>query len=85
MIRWSLILMSLIVFTASIPTRAQSATPATPPSAENSQILKNTESFIRELFAWGPDFKLKIGPLSPVTFAVFLHSPHRGHRKRTNR
>ena len=75
MIRWSSILMSLVVFTASIPTRAQSATPATPPSAENTQILKNTESFIRELFAWGPDFKLKIGPLSPSPSQYFYTVP----------
>ncbi|MGB8802810.1 MAG: thioredoxin domain-containing protein [Candidatus Acidiferrales bacterium] len=75
MIRWSSVLMSLVVFTASIPTRAQSATPATPPSAENTQILKNTESFIRELFAWGPDFKLKIGPLSPSPSQYFYTVP----------
>ncbi len=75
MIRWSLILMSLIVFTPTIPARAQSATPATPPSAADSQILKNTESFIRELFAWGPDFKLKIGPLSPSPSQYFYTVP----------
>ena len=75
MIRWSLILLSLIVFTASIPTRAQSATPATSPSAQDPQILKNTESFIRQLFAWGPDFKLKIGPLGPSPSQYFYTVP----------
>jgi protein-disulfide isomerase len=75
MTRWSLILISLIVFTATIPTRAQSATPATPPSAETTQILTNTETFIRELFAWGPDFKLKIGPLSPSPSQYFYTVP----------
>jgi protein-disulfide isomerase len=73
--RWSLILMLLIVSTATIPTRAQSATAATPPSAENAQILKNTESFVRELFAWSPDFKVKIGPLGPSPSQYFYTVP----------
>jgi protein-disulfide isomerase len=67
--------MSLIVFTATIPTRAQSATAVTPPSAADTQILKNTETFVRELFAWGPDFKLKIGPLSPSPSQYFYTVP----------
>jgi protein-disulfide isomerase len=73
--RWSSILMSLIVFTATIPTRAQSATAATPPSAADTQILENTETFVRELFAWGPDFKVKIGPLSPSPSQYFYTVP----------
>jgi protein-disulfide isomerase len=75
MIRWSLILTSLIVFTTTIPTRAQSAPPATPPSAQDPQILKNTESFVRELFAWGPDFKVKLGPLGPSPSSYFYTVP----------
>lgn len=73
--RSTLILISLIVFTATIPTRAQSATAATPPSAEDTQILKNTESFVRELFAWGTDFKVTLGPLSPSPSSYFYTVP----------
>ncbi len=73
--RWSVILTSLIVFTATIPTRAQSGPPATPPSVQDPQILKNTETFVRELFAWGPDFKLKIGPLAPSPSPYFYTVP----------
>jgi protein-disulfide isomerase len=73
--RWFLILLSLLVLTATIPTRAQSATAATPPSAEDEQILKNTETFVRKLFAWGPDFKLKIGPLAPSPSPYFYTVP----------
>ena len=73
--RWSLILTSLIVFTATIPTRGQSATAATPPSAEDAEILKNTETFVRELFAWGPDFKVKLGPLNPSPSSYFYTVP----------
>jgi protein-disulfide isomerase len=73
--RWSFILLSLTVLTATIPTRGQSATAATPPSAEDPQILKNTETFVRELFAWGPDFKVKLGPLTPSPSSYFYTVP----------
>ena len=73
--RRSLILMSLIVFAVTTPARAQSATAATPPAAEDALLLKNTEAFVRELFAWGPDFKVKIGPLAPSASPYFYTVP----------
>ena len=57
-------LAATILFTA-ITSPAQTPPPATtPPSPEQAQLLKNTEAFIRTLFAWGPDFAVKLGPLS---------------------
>ncbi len=44
--------------------RAPSQTPAQSPSAEEAQFLKTAEVFVRKLFAWGPDFQVKLGPLS---------------------
>jgi protein-disulfide isomerase len=76
--RWSLILIALIVLIAPISTSAQSASPAGTvniPPTEEAQILKNTESFVRELFAWGPDFKVKTGPLAPSPSAYFYTIP----------
>jgi protein-disulfide isomerase len=73
--RWSLILIALMVFAAPNSTRAQSVIPATPPSAADPQILKNTEAFVRELFAWGPDFKVKVGPLAPSPSTYFYTVP----------
>jgi len=78
MIRWSILLTALIVFSAPNVTSAQSASTATSvniPPAEEAQILKNTESFVRELFAWGPDFKVKTGPLSPSPSTYFYTVP----------
>jgi hypothetical protein len=46
--------------------RAQSASAATSVDiapAEEAQLLKNTETFVRELFAWGSDYKVKAGPV----------------------
>lgn len=75
---WSLLLIALIVFSAPISTRAQSASLAPPPtssSAADAQILKNTETFVRELFAWGPEFKIKLGPLAPSPSTSFYLVP----------
>jgi len=73
--RWSLILIALMVFAEPNSTRAQSANPATPSSGTDAQILKNTEAFVRELFAWGPDFKVNVGPLAPSPSSYFYTVP----------
>src|ERR1700678_1829864 len=68
-------LAATILFTA-ITSPAQTPPPATaPPSPEQSQLLKNTEAFIRTLFAWGPDFAVKLGPLSPSPSPDFYLVP----------
>jgi protein-disulfide isomerase len=76
--RWSILLIALIVFTAPNVTSAQSASTATPVNispAEEAQILKTTETFVRELFAWGPEFKVKTGPLAPSPSSTFYTVP----------
>ncbi len=68
-------LAATILFTA-ITSPAQTPPPATaPPSPEQAQLLKNTEAFIRTLFAWGPDFAVKLGPLSPSPSPDFYLVP----------
>jgi protein-disulfide isomerase len=76
--RLSFLLIALIVFSATNVTSAQSASTAASvniPPAEEAQILKNTEAFVRELFAWGADFKVKTGPLAPSPSAYFYTVP----------
>ncbi len=76
--RASYLLIALTVFTAPNVTSAQSASAATSvniPPAEEAQILKTTETFVRELFAWGPDFKVKTGPLALSPSASFYTVP----------
>lgn len=41
-----------------------SSEPRASSSSDSSPLLKPTEAFVRKLFAWGPDFKVKLGPLS---------------------
>ena len=44
-------------------------------SPEQTQLLKATESFLRDLYAWGPDYKVNVGPLSPSPAAEYYKVP----------
>jgi len=41
----------------------------------NEALLKTTESFVRELFAWGPNIPVKLGPLKQSAAADFYDVP----------
>jgi protein-disulfide isomerase len=62
---------------AGIPCAAKTPNPVPQEAApaHQEQLLKNTESFVRELFAWGPDVKVKLGPLAPSAAADFYDVP----------
>jgi protein-disulfide isomerase len=49
---------------AQAPAQGAALAPAQNPSAEDAQFLKTAEVFVRNLFAWGPDFQVKLGPRS---------------------
>jgi protein-disulfide isomerase len=64
---------------ATVSCAAQTA-PAQPSGAERAgddqaQLLKVTEAFVRELFAWGPTVKVKLGPLRQSAAANFYDVP----------
>ena len=46
-------------------TAAQPAAANRAPTPEQAQLLKSTETFVRNLFSWGPEFQVKLGPLTP--------------------
>jgi protein-disulfide isomerase len=63
-----------------VPGVARAQTPAATttapaPTADQAKLLKNTEAFVRNLFAWGPDFVVKLGPLGPSPSADFYQVP----------
>jgi protein-disulfide isomerase len=64
-----------LVFTALFApsSRAQSSTP--PSSPDQSQLIHSSEVFIRNLFTWGPEYKLKLGPLGPSPSPDFFQLP----------
>lgn len=70
----------LLLFCAmclALPSRPQtpSATVGQPAPAEESQIIRSSEVFIRNLFTWGPEYKLKLGPLTPSPAPEFYSLP----------
>jgi protein-disulfide isomerase len=66
--------MALSVLSCLAQTSKPPAAPASP-APDEAQILKTTEAFVRNLFSWGPDFKLKVGPLGPSTASDFYVVP----------
>ena len=64
----SLVLVALAIFFAALPCLAQTSPPSdssqAPASSDQAQVLKTTDAYVRNLFAWGPDFQVKLGPLS---------------------
>jgi protein-disulfide isomerase len=55
-------LVTLALLTAIFPAFAQTAAPAQNPPGDEAQLLKNSEAFVRKLFAWGPEFQVKLVP-----------------------
>jgi protein-disulfide isomerase len=77
-------LFSLAIFLAVLvlagPMVAQSPGPAAAssrggPPVEQAALLKNTEAFVRKLFAWGPDIKVALGPVGPSASPNFYIVP----------
>jgi protein-disulfide isomerase len=63
------------VMILSLGVQAQTSPGAAVPTSDQAQLLKNTEAFVRNLFAWGPDFAVKLGPLGPSPSADFYQVP----------
>ncbi|HKS67989.1 MAG TPA: thioredoxin domain-containing protein [Candidatus Acidoferrales bacterium] len=68
----SLALLSVILLSVG-PSRAQSRAAASQPN--EPQLTRSAESFIRNLFTWGPDYKIKLGPLGPSPARDFYSVP----------
>ncbi|MGA8145194.1 MAG: thioredoxin domain-containing protein [Candidatus Acidiferrales bacterium] len=60
---------------SSATASAPPASAAAAPSAEEAQLLKSAEAFVRKLFAWGADFQVKLGPLTQSPAADFYRVP----------
>jgi len=54
---------------------APSSASKTEEQGGHAELLKSAEVYIRKLFAWGPDFKLQLGPLTQSAAADFYTMP----------
>jgi len=60
---------------AASPAQVSSQAPGQTTSPEEAQFLKTAEVFVRKLFAWGPDFEVKLGPLSKSPAPEYYQVP----------
>jgi protein-disulfide isomerase len=61
-----------MIFVAAVQAQTPAAAQSSP---DQAQLLKNTEAFVRNLFAWGPDYAVKLGPPSPSPSPDFYQIP----------
>lgn len=74
---------ALAVFVWATPCIGQGSKAADPSPApvqattspEQVRLLKSTEAFVRQLFGWGPDVKVTLGPFAPSAAADFYTVP----------
>jgi protein-disulfide isomerase len=74
---------AVAVFLAALPCVGQdtkkadpeSATTVAPGSAEQAQLARSTEAFVRQLFGWGPNIKVTLGSFRPSSAADFYTVP----------
>lgn len=62
--RSALLIIIALALSAAAPTHSAAQSASTAPAA-NSELATKVESYVRFLFAWGPDYKVKLGPITP--------------------
>jgi len=72
--RLNLLILCALALAVAPLSRAQGTTPPVAP-ADQSQLLRSAEKYIRNLFTWGPDYKLKLGSLAPSPAPDFYTLP----------
>ena len=60
---------------ATAPASAADAVEPVATTPEQQQLVKATEAFLRDLYAWGPEYKLTVGPLTQSPAADFYRVP----------
>jgi protein-disulfide isomerase len=66
------LILAAICCAASTATQAQQPPPASPGQA---QLIASIESYLRNLFGWGPAFQIKLGPLKDSQLPGFYEVP----------
>lgn len=79
--------LTILVLALSAPSQANAQSKAAQSSPvaspQDQQLLSKVESYLRVLFGWGPDYKVKLGPVSPSQIPDLEEVPvsvnHEGH------
>jgi protein-disulfide isomerase len=74
-----MVVCALAIFLVTLSNAAQKteapATARSGSSAEHAELMKSTEGYLRKLFAWGDDYKLKLGPATQSMVPDFYLIP----------
>jgi protein-disulfide isomerase len=70
-----IVLAGLTLASPAVAQTTPAPAPSAAPSPEQAKILQSTEAFVRNLFAWGPDIKVTLGPLTPSVSPDFYDVP----------
>ena len=65
-------LFSLALFVAPPLAAAQTSTQS---SSASPELLSKVESYLRNLFGWGPEYKINLGPVTPAEIPDLLKIP----------
>lgn len=68
-----LVLVFLLLLVAPLFARPQA--PAASKDPRQAEILSSVEKYLRKLFAWGPNFQVKVGPLADSAAPQFYEVP----------
>jgi protein-disulfide isomerase len=66
---------AVVLLLSVVPMLARAQTPAASRGPSQPEILANVEKYLRNLFAWGPDFQVKVGPLAESPAPEFYDVP----------
>ncbi len=84
---FSIFILALFAMVALAFSQTKSASQNTAQSSvsttESAQLLSRVESYLRVLFAWGPEYKVTLGPITPSEIPDLLKVPvsvnYQGH------
>jgi len=70
-LRGILIFTAMLLFAVTSDAQTPSSTPSAANSPEQAHVISTVDSFLRNLFSWGPAYQLKVGPLKEATIPGF--------------
>lgn len=81
--RFSLFVAALLAFAVLAITTpilapdlfAQASSSQSAASPQDQQLLSKVESYLRNLFSWGPEYKVNLGPVTPADIPDLLKIP----------
>src|SRR3984957_21046646 len=69
------VVLSLVLLSSSCASaQAQAQQPAAA-STDQTHLIASVESYLRDLFGWGKDFQIKLGPLKDAQIPGFYEVP----------